>query len=410
MTTEPVFSQPKRQLPVRPNLLQLRHQAKELLRQAQRGNPEALSEFETWGASPKLADAQLVLARSYGVKSWTRLVHACAVADAIWSDDVEALRSLCLKNPHLVHEPVRAQPDNWGPPMSYAANLGREAIIEMLSGLGAADLQHAFARACLQGRISTARNLLDRGAVLEPGLVMGPCETLSGDGLAFLFDVGAELADSSGDPLAPVASILQTYARNPLGKHRCLDVVAEHGVDLPDTPTMALHRGRRDLLERHLQADPHLFVRQFSHDDIYPRALGCSEDPTYALHGTPLAGGTLLHLAVDFDERELLDWMIEAGAPVDAPAARDADGFGGHTALFGTVVNQPYRVGRPGSEDLTRKLLDRGADGSIRASLRKALRFVLDESMHEYRDVTAREWGERFHDRDWVNPAALALL
>ena len=29
--------------------------------------------------------------------------------------------------------------------------------------------------------------------------------------------------------------------------------------------------------------------------------------------------------------------------------------------------------------------------------LRKQLRFVPDESMHEYRDVTPLAWGERFH-------------
>jgi len=30
--------------------------------------------------------------------------------------------------------------------------------------------------------------------------------------------------------------------------------------------------------------------------------------------------------------------------------------------------------------------------------------------MHEYRNVTPREWGERFHDPSWVNRAALAAI
>ena len=30
----------------------------------------------------------------------------------------------------------------------------------------------------------------------------------------------------------------------------------KHGLNLPDTPVMALHRGRIDLLEKHLSADP----------------------------------------------------------------------------------------------------------------------------------------------------------
>ncbi len=43
--------------------------------------------------------------------------------------------------------------------MSYAANLGRDRIIEMLRDLGAEDAQFAFDRACLQGRLDTARLL-----------------------------------------------------------------------------------------------------------------------------------------------------------------------------------------------------------------------------------------------------------
>ena len=50
------------------------------------------------------------------------------------------------------------------------------------------------------------------------------------------------------------------------------------------------------------------------------------------------------------------------------------------------------------------------ADPTVRANLRKELRFVDDETLHEYLDVTPRTWGERFHDQDWVNPAVLALL
>ena len=47
---------------------------------------------------------------------------------------------------------------------------------------------------------------------------------------------------------------------------------------------------------------------------------------------------------------------------------------------------------------------------NARASLRKRLRFVADESMHEYRDVTPLSWGERFHNQDWVNREAMLLV
>ena len=44
--------------------------------------------------------------------------------------------------------------------MTYAANLGRDAIIRMLWELGARDVMHATGRAALQGQVTTARMLL----------------------------------------------------------------------------------------------------------------------------------------------------------------------------------------------------------------------------------------------------------
>jgi ankyrin repeat protein len=95
---------------------------------------------------------------------------------------------------------------------------------------------------------------------------------------------------------------------------------------------------------------------------------------------------------------------------MNARADVDADGFGGHTALFGCVVSQPYCVGLSRDDAFARLLLDQGADPNARASLRKRLRFVADESMHEFRDVTPLAWGERFHDQDWVSRPAMRLI
>lgn len=405
-----------RHFPVRPNLDQLRHQAKDLLRDAQRGDPAAVAELRKHHPEriapqdARLADAQLALARSYGLPSWPRLVLACRMTDAIWRDDLDAVRELVLRHPELLHEDARGVKGNWGPPMSYAANLGRDRIIEMLRELGADDVQHAFDRACLQGKLDTARRLHAMGAQLIPGLVMGPCETQNADGLALLLGLGAPWGDEQGDRLAPVGMLLETYCRNPAGKHRCLELAAEQGIELPDTPPMAVHRGRIDLLEAYLRRDPGVLSRTFSHREIYPLEMGCHADESLALHGTPIAGGTLLHLCVDNDEIEIARWLIERGADVNARAAVDADGFGGHTPLFSCVVSQPYRVGRAKDGAFARLLLDHGADPNARASLRKRLRFVADESMHEYRDVTPLAWGERFHDQDWVSKPAMKLI
>jgi len=415
-----------RHFPVRPNLDQLKHQAKDLLRAVKQNDPAAVAELlkhhPTQGmkaidpASAKLADAQAALARSYGLQNWPRLVTACRMTDAIWQGDVETVRALVLKDPWLLNEAARGIADsNWGPPMSYAANVGQDAIIAMLREMGAEDLQHAFDRACLQGRIETARRLHSMGARVLPGMVMGPCETLNPEGLAFLLALGADLTDKDGDRLAPLALLLQTYCRGPENKHRCLELVAKRGVALPDTPPVAMHRGRIDLLEEHLRRDPKLLSRTFSHEEIYPPELGCHSDHSLALHGTPLAGTTLLHMCVDFDEIEIARWLIEQGANVNACAEVDADGFGGHTPLFGCVVSQAYLCGLQRDAAFARLLLDRGADPNARASLRKRLRFIPDESMHEYRNVTPLSWGESFynpgsHGHSWVSKPAMQLI
>lgn len=405
-----------RHLPPRPSLEQLRHQARDLLRDLRAADPAAVAEAAEHHrraaelTDVSLADAQLIVARRHGLGSWPRLVLACRLADAIRADDVETVRTLVTEHTRLLHENVLGVDSNWGPPMSHAANLGRDEIVSMLRALGAEDLQTAFDRACLQGRIDTARRLHAMGARPTRDSVMGPAETQNGPGMEYLLGLGAEISDAGGDGLAPVALLLQTYCRDPQGKHRCLELLAGHGVALPDTPPMALHRGRIDLLEEHLRRDPALFARTFAHREIWPPELGCHADESLALHGTPLAGGTLLHLCVDNDEVDIARWMLERGADPDVRADVDEDGFGGHTPLFGCVVSQTWRVGLRRDDAFARLLLEHGADPSPRASLRKRLRFVADESLHEYRDVTPLSWGERFHDQTWVSRPAMETI
>jgi hypothetical protein len=72
------------------------------------------------------------------------------------------------------------------------------------------------------------------------------------------------------------------------------------------------------------------------------------------------------------------------------------------------VVAQSHRM--RDSDDFARLLLDDGADPKPRASLRKRLRFIGDERMHEYRDVTPLSWGERFHEQGFVSRKAMFLI
>jgi len=413
---------PERRLPIRPDLDQLKHQAKDLLKAIRRLDPEGLAELRAHQPKPpapaavKLADAQLTLARAYGAPSWTRLVQGCELVDAIWRDDPNAVLALIRKNPKLLTEDALIRKSHWGKPLSYAANLGRDRIIEELHRLGARDLEHAFDRAVLQGQIGTALKIHALlGSPPPPkGALDGPAYTLSISGTELVLKLGGRVRDAVGRRLAPVDVVLETDSRKPEAKHAILEMYVQHGLELPDTPTMALHRGRIDLLEAHRRRDPGMLNRTFTHEEIYPRGLGC-HDEILATHGTPLSGTTLLHMCVDYDEMEIARWLIERGADVNARAAVDERGFGGHTPLFSTVVSQPnfwmnHSHGAP-EAPFTRLLLDHGADPNVRASLRKQLHPGYGpDTMHEYRDVTALSWGRRFHRAILVSEKAMELI
>lgn len=62
-----------RLLPARPDLDQLRHEAKDLLRAAKEGDDGALDRIKTVSDRTILASAQLAVARDYGFPSWARL-------------------------------------------------------------------------------------------------------------------------------------------------------------------------------------------------------------------------------------------------------------------------------------------------------------------------------------------------
>ena len=211
---------PARRLPVRPDLDQLRHQAKDLLRGIHAGDPSPLADLREFHpeqigpADAQLADAQLVLARSYEAASWPRLVQACELVDAIWRDDVGGVRELVTKHPALMVEPtiIRTNSD-WGPPMTYAANLGRDGIITMLRQLGASDVASALDRATLQGRIGTARMLhAMAGSPVPPANSLGgPAYTLSASGTELLLELGARVRDDNGRPMAPGVYWIRTH-------------------------------------------------------------------------------------------------------------------------------------------------------------------------------------------------------
>jgi ankyrin repeat protein len=197
-----------------------------------------------------------------------------------------------------------------------------------------------------------------------------------------------------------------TYSRNAKVRSACLEVFADAGFDLPDTPAMAFHRGRIDLLEAHLDRDPSLLEHPFEESEIFPPDLGIK--PGDGLYVKPVRGGTLLHLAIEYDDIEIARWLIDRGADVNATATLDTDGFGGHTPLFHTVVT----LAAP-DDSKARLLLERGANPNARATIRKQLRDMGNpekETMREFRDVTPIGYARQFQEPSWVNSPAITAI
>jgi hypothetical protein len=118
----------KRELPSRPNLEQLRIQARELLKAHQSRHPEAIRRIQEShprlstpapSASLRLSDAQLVIAREYGFESWPKLkahVDRCQLEEVLGqfkkvfeNDDVGLFRQLLERYPALkakINEPI----------------------------------------------------------------------------------------------------------------------------------------------------------------------------------------------------------------------------------------------------------------------------------------------------------------
>ena len=103
---------PTRRMRERPDLEQLKRQAKQLLRRLVAGEAEAVAEvnahYRAADASTfALHDAQLVVARSYGFESWPKLksyvdgVTVKRLADAVRTDDLAQVRAMLQARPEL---------------------------------------------------------------------------------------------------------------------------------------------------------------------------------------------------------------------------------------------------------------------------------------------------------------------
>ena len=393
-----------KQLPDQPDLRQLETEASDLLEH---------------GSYPSLAEALSSVARRYGFPSWPKLkVYVESIGSmgklelAIQDDDDDRVKLLLRDDPGLIHREghwVKRRRHNGYLPLAYAAFFGKVNVMTALIEAGAnvrdGEDKALRAAACFDQNLPAVELLIRHGAdpnaaTTSPSgvpyrVIDYPCMTLAPAMLDHLV--------SQGGTLLPINAgmVLATNDRSPRAKAECLRVMQQARFAFQNTPPMALHLRDTSSLKAHMKRDPQTLARLYGEEDIFPSDYEIKRPASYA-YATPLTGGvTLLHMAVEFCDVELAQWLIEQGADPNGAAGTEDEGYGGWTPLFHAMVTLHVPRNFPEIVDL---LLENGADPEVRASLRKP---TPEGGEVTWRDVTPADYARRFIYPDLVNHDAL---
>lgn len=351
-----------RRLPPHPNLEHLKRQAKALLDQLAAGDTVAHERFRallsrTAPAEPRLADAQLALARDYGFASWARLkahVEAQSPADpaallvaAIHANRASEVRAVLERHPELQGRLNETMPGlHFGAtPLLAAVPFTNREMIDVLlqagadinqkshwwaGGFGVLDDDHGLAAFLIERGaridIHAAARLarmddLERLVARDPDLV----HARGGDGQTplhvapsvavaqWLLDHGADIdardVDHESTPAMYMVRDRQEVARFLVSRGCHTDIL------------MAAALGDLALVREHLDADPRC-IRMYVGDEWLlkrdPRSGGCIYYWTLGNLATPHS------LAREFGHEEVFRFLMEQ-SPVELQLALACD-------------------------------------------------------------------------------------
>ena len=332
---------PTKQLPSRPDLTQLKHQAKDLMKARQAGDPAALQRVREFhprfsksadadivNAKFALADAQLAVAREYGFASWPRLkarleaVHPASdsrlrhndrIDDAVFrravdlldAGDVEELRSHLQAHPGLALQRVVFEGDNYFRNPALLEFIAENPVRQGRAPQNVVEL----ARTILEAGSSADQRAIDSALMLVcSGRVARECG-VQVPLIELLCDYGANAA------VAMLPALVH-------GEFAAVEALLGRGAAL-DLPA-AVAMGRLDEAEALLPASSPeqchkalALAAQFGHVEIVRLLLDAGEDPSrynpVGLH----SHSTPLHQAAWGGHQEVVRLLVQRGARKD---------------------------------------------------------------------------------------------
>jgi ankyrin repeat protein len=343
-----------RNLPPRASLEWLRKTAKQNLRKLRESDPKA-----------KLSDAQLALARDFGFPSWRALKAVIDGQAPSTSDDESAafLRDIAEGNGNRVRAKLRKRPDlvdapgphpYWGgrpQPLHVAAERGNAELVALLLEAGADpdgggaeyDGWSPLMLAAGTGKAEIADALLAGGAHvgLPEALLLRDDEAV------------ARLTEAGLPAEVPNGGSILAFARTPFAIDRLMGLGAS--ADQPDhwgtTPLQSLAGSRdgpnvvRHLAAKGLEPPPEAVARLGDREMLEPLV---DADPAVAHRPAVLIA------AVASGNRDLVAWLLDQGADVDARSTDESR----HTPL--------HEAAWAGDLAMARLLVERGAALDVR--------------------------------------------
>lgn len=136
--------------------------------------------------------------------------------------------------------------------------------------------------------------------------------------------------------------MVEMYSRGPRFKD-CVRAFIDADLDFEDHALLSVLTDDAKGLQTALETDPKVVITK-----------------AYTLFNntyTPLTGGTLLHFCAEYNSVACAKLLLQYGADINARAALDEHGFGGHTPVFHTVNQNGNN-----SADMLQFLLENKAD------------------------------------------------